>query len=824
MAGTNGNIEGRVKDKNTNEYLVGVTVQIVGTSIGAITDEGGYYRLFNLHNGNYDVKFNIVGYKTIVMKNVNVQADGRIRLDVALEQSAVELGAVEIFSQKPLIQKDQPATMFSISGVKLEKLPVQTFQEVLSLQPGVTMEGNVRGGKINEVMYFIDGLPAQDFISGGLGTELPKSSIADMMIYTGGFDVEYGNAMSGIVNVITKMGDNAYRLTFRFEKDNWIPSKWDKQVDQSNEGELRFSGPLLRDRLFYFNATTIKLNNSRWWQDMNNFFLSPNNKEVSGFSKIDYLFSATTRLTAQSVYSYHNWRDYEFSWRYNLGGLPERTKTALRGSVILNQTLSDHSAYSISGSTFYLQNRIGEGNKGDMKLIPYQFDYYLRFIIQGKENWWANAEQFVNTIKGDFNEIVANMHSVKIGFELNLYNINSDLIKYEPQRTYFGKPIENAPLLNYSNSYNYFPRTGSIFVQDKVRFELDGSTLSLGVRWDFLDPRAKRPIVEYISTSDNEFHQQIKGYRRATFKNQFSPRIAFAAPIGPDNIIYANFGKYFQYPLFDYLYAGIDPAQIFAGAKNVLTGNPDLNPELTTSWELGYKQSLGEFYVGSITYFQKNIKNQVDSKTLIPFDSKSAGDYGFAQYVNNAEADASGLEIVLARERDEQLSGGISYTYMIAQGTSELVDQTINRAQWGFPIQTSTFPLSWDQRHAIKLDIESKLWYGIIFNGIVWYNSPKPYTYFPTRDGFTSVDSTKDFVPNNARMKNIYFVNLKLSKEFLLSDISSSKIVLFADIRNLFNTKNIRWIDSNGRIGGELSDPSAYYDYRRVRVGFTIDF
>ena len=243
-AGTQGIIEGKIRDASTKEFILSVTVQITGTTMGTVSDIDGYYVIRNIRAGVYDMKFTLLGYKTVIMKNVTVNADMRTRIDVSMDQSTVELGAVEIISQKPLIQKDQPSTAFSISEVKLEKLPVTTFQEVLSLQPGVTLEGNVRGGKTNEVIYLVDGIPVQDFVGGGLGTELPKSSIGGMTIYTGGFEAEYGNAMSAVINVITKGGENKHRFTLRFEKDNWIPSKWNQQTDQLQNliGTFKFSG------------------------------------------------------------------------------------------------------------------------------------------------------------------------------------------------------------------------------------------------------------------------------------------------------------------------------------------------------------------------------------------------------------------------------------------------------------------------------------------------------------------------------------------------------------------------------------------------------
>lgn len=824
LRGTTGILEGRIRDKQTHENLIGVNVAIVGTQYGSVTDADGVYRVSNLRAGVYDVRFSIVGYKTVTMKKVTILPDLRTRIDLDLEQSSVELEAVEVRAERPLIQKDLAATAYSIGELKIDKLPVTSFKEVLGLQPGTTIEGNVRGGKTNEVIFLVDGLPVQDVIGGGVGTNLPKSSITGMTIQTGGFDAEYGNAMSGVVNVITKSGGDKHAFSVRLDRDSWLPSSFNKQQDRSTEVEASASGPILPGELYYFTANTFIASDTRWWQDFQNFFSSPISRELTGFGKLDYLYSPTFKISLQGIYSLRKWHDYEFSWRFNLNGLPLRTRDAVRGAIILSQTLSQSSFYTLSFSTFYQHSRIGEGAKEDLSLYPYEYDFYLRYIINGQRNWWADTKQTIYTFKGDYTTQYEKIHLLRVGVEVNQYNINSDLVKYEPQTTYFGKPMTDAPLLNFSNTYSYFPRSGSIYIQDKVELVRDGSNFSVGLRWDFLDPTAERPIVEYVPVSQTEYRQQVTGMVKAKFKQQLSPRISFAAPVGPSSFFFANFGHYFQFPLFDYLYSGINPAQLRQGARNVLTGNPDLDPERTVAWELGFKHGINENMVASLTYFSKSFKNQIDSKTLIPFDSKSAGDYGFASYVNNAEANASGLEFVLSRERDERLSGSISYSYMITEGVSEYVDQTINYAQWGFPLAARPYPLSWDQRHTIKLDLDFKLPYDIQSNLVVLYNSPRPYTLYPTRDGFTPTDPSKVFLPNNARMENVTFVSLKISKQMVLDEGGRYNLTVYADVRNLVNTKNIRWIDSSGRVGGELSDPSAYYDPRRTRIGLRIEF
>lgn len=825
FAGTTGLLEGRVTDKATGQYIIGANVTVMGTQLGAAADVDGIFVIANIRAGTYSVKFSSVGYRTVILQNVTILPDLRTRIDMQLDPSAVELDAVEVRAERPLIQKDQPSTAFSIGEVKLDKLPVVAFQEVLGLQPGTTIEGNVRGGKTNEVVYLVDGLPVQDVVGGGLGTGLPKSSITGMTIHTGGFEAQYGNAMSGIVNVVTKTGADKHEIGGRVESDGLLPTRVNEQQDRLTEMEITAGGPIVPAKLYYFTANTYTKSDTRWWRDFDRFRVDGVISELNGFSKLESIISPSVRLALQGIYSLRDWRDYEFSWRFNLPGLPARNRNSYRLALTLSHTLSDNVFYTASVSRYFQRSEIGERIGADQNLRPYEYDFFLRYIVGGKRHWWADTRQTIYTLKADVTAQIDRSHIVKAGVELHQYNILSDLVKFEPQLTYFGKPLENAELLNYSNSYNYSPRSGSVYVQDKIEFVRDGSSFSFGVRWDFLDTRAARPIVEFIPVRQDEYEQRVVGTTNVKFKHQFSPRVAFAAPVGPSSFFYVNFGQYFQYPLFDYLYSGINPSQIRSGTRGVLTGNPDLEPERTIAWEAGFKHGISPTVVASATYFRKSISNQIDSKTLIPFDSKSAGDYGFASYVNNAQATVNGLELVISQERGEKFSGTISYSYMVTEGVSDNVNQSINLAQWGFPLVARPYPLSWDQRHTIKADADFSLFWGMQMNIVVLYNSPRPYTFYPTRDGYTPLDSTKAFLPNNARMEDVLFVNLKVRREFALGcEPNFYHLTLYADARNVLNAKNIRWFDSNGRVGGELGDPGAYYDPRRIRVGARLEF
>ncbi|TLY27464.1 MAG: TonB-dependent receptor [Ignavibacteria bacterium] len=498
--------------------------------------------------------------------------------------------------------------------------------------------------------------------------------------------------------------------------------------------------------------------------------------------------------------------------------MPKRSRSSYRTTLSLSHSLSDMVHYRLDLSHYYLRSRIGDDDKNMFPSSPYQYDFFLEYIVSGDRAWWADTKQNISTVKGDLDIQLTSENILKFGAELNQYDIFSDVVKYVPQTTYFGKILPDEPQLNYSSSYHYFPRTGSVYLQDKLEVEKDGAVVNLGFRYEFLDPRSERPVVEYVTpdSTSGQYQSQVTRFVPASIKQQLSPRMGLSFPIMWNMLLIMNYGHYFQFPLFDYLYSGTNPQQLRNGVS-VLVGNPDLKPERTHAWEVGLKYGLDEKTLLSLTYFKKEFIDQIDSKTFLPSKARLAGDYGFAEYVNNAFANAEGLELVLTRYRDEVLSGSLSYSLMRTEGVSDYANQGINLQQWGFPVLNEPYPLSWDQLHSIKLVIDAQLPLKIICNAVWTYNTGRPYTYFPTKDGYTPQDTTQPFLPNNARLTSNSTVNLKFSRKLALGDLMS--LTLYGDVRNLFNGLNARWADSNGRIGGQLGDPSAYYDPRRFSLG-----
>lgn len=820
-AGVTGTIHGFVRDKSTGEAVAGATIQVSGLPLGAASAPDGYYTINNIPAGIYAVSFRVVGYQGVTTLDVHVRADLKTRLDAALQPTTVEMSPVEVTAVRPPIQKDVTGTVHTAGAETFRILPVTSVSDIIGLQPGTTIENNIRGGKTTEVVYLVDGLPVQNIIEGGTAAELPQSSIADVSIQTGGFEPEYGNALSGVVNVVTRRGGEHQKFTGRVETDDlWTG----QQKDHRTVLDLSAGGPVFGE-LSYFAGADFHHTDTRWWQDMSRFFTSPIEERYDGFARLDYAASSTVRLTGQALYSYRRWHDYEYTWRFNLDGLPARRSEGYRLAAMISHNVSPSFFYAASVSRYVLTGDINDRTKESVDTTVYQWDFFVRYIVGGNRSWWARSSQTQNLMKADFTWRVDEHHLLKFGGDLNLMEIRSDILRYEAVLNVFGKPFVNKPLLNYSTDYRYFPRMGSLYVQDKLELSRDGMLLNLGFRYDFLDPRAERPTVERVPDASNAYETHITGTVPASVKHLIGPRIGFAAPFAVNGYFFINYGVYHQFPLFDYLYSGLNNVSLRQGV-GVLVGNPDLRPERTRSWETSVKYVLKGNVVLSGTYFHKETTNLIDVKTFVPTNARVAGDYGFAEFVNSPFARASGIELLIAKEGDGPFNGSLSYTYMSASGISENARSGLQYYQWGLEVPGREYPLSWDQRHTIIAVESYRFPWEMVLSTTLLYHSGRPYTYYPSKDGYTPLDPEMEFEPNNARLGESIVLNAKLLKSFEIpgGGVAFLKGSFYIDARNLLNTKNERWADSGGKVGGELGDLTAWEPGRRIRVGLQAEF
>ena len=198
-----GKISGVVTDAQTGDPIPGVNVVIVGEQVGATTDAQGRYSILNLSPGTYDVRATFVGYANATREGVDVNIDLTTEVNFEMQEETQELQEVTVQAEERVVKPDISANVANISADNVENVPVSSLSEVVGLQAGV--QGlSVRGGDLNELSIRVNGLSMRDGRSNEPTAAISYTSIKEVQVQTGGFNAEYGNVRSGLINVVTK--------------------------------------------------------------------------------------------------------------------------------------------------------------------------------------------------------------------------------------------------------------------------------------------------------------------------------------------------------------------------------------------------------------------------------------------------------------------------------------------------------------------------------------------------------------------------------------------------------------------------------------------
>ena len=201
-AGTKGKIAGKVTDSN-GETLVGVQVFIEGTTKGTTTDIEGRYSLVNLDPGEYTVVFTYIGFATVKVEKVEVLVDKTTTIDTEMSEEVIEGEEIIVTAERPIVEKDRTTTTSYVSAAQLEDLPLVSINEAINQQAGV-VDGHFRGGRTGEVSYLVNGVPINNAFNNGASFDVEQNMVSSLEVISGVFNAEYGQAMSGVVNIVTK--------------------------------------------------------------------------------------------------------------------------------------------------------------------------------------------------------------------------------------------------------------------------------------------------------------------------------------------------------------------------------------------------------------------------------------------------------------------------------------------------------------------------------------------------------------------------------------------------------------------------------------------
>jgi|GEM_PF-2584739 len=355
FAGTQGTIVGTVVDKNTGEPLVGVNVIVEGEDLGAATDKDGYYFIVNIRSGSYSLIFTFIGYTSVTVRKVDVVPDISTEIDVEMKPEVLKGETVEVVAQRSMIHKEVSSSTRTLSSEEFKNLVVQSVSAVVNTSAGVASGSYIRGSRWTEVNYMVDGLSLTNPISGGMITDVNKNAVEDIVLQTGGFSAEYGNAMGGIVNVVTKEGGAEYSGNLRYQTDKL--SSGSQLYKNANIWDVTFGGPLIKNSRFfitgYLNTRDMNPQRKVIAPDGTNLGKHPHEgyQEYRTNFKYTQPITSTMKLKVTGSLNRTQGLNYDMFWRFgsddnqldHLGAWLNKSKY---GTLILDHAISQKTYYT----------------------------------------------------------------------------------------------------------------------------------------------------------------------------------------------------------------------------------------------------------------------------------------------------------------------------------------------------------------------------------------------------------------------------------------------------------------------------------------------
>ncbi|HIM83192.1 MAG TPA: TonB-dependent receptor [Candidatus Marinimicrobia bacterium] len=865
-------IQGTVRDFKTGKPLPGVNVIIKGTYYGAATGSDGNYLITSISPGSYDIEISMVGYKILLKTGVKVEAGAAVTENFDLEQTVLMLGEeVVVIGKKPLFDVDETATLTRISSDDIQNKIVNSVEDILSEQIGVTTVDNeihIRGGRIDESLFIIDGLSIKDPLSGyGGNLFINAESIDNLEIITGGYNAEYGQAMSGVINIRLKEGRDKYEGSFKYASDNWGFSQDSYSHYNTDHLEFNLGGPstlfeLLPKALgfdlpgmFSFFANAYGKGSDTHLPIAANVY-PHRNWSLPGFSDTQteefldlitpreendwhLLYKLTWGVTPQKKLS----ASYDFSLNVNQGFFMPRAfsstyypyryqeildqyNTITRESRLLNvnwvHTLNPQTFYEVTMGRFltmehsavqdlhwseYLQRLDLEPINYTIQDLDGNVDITLgdEFYDTGVSSEWYDISSDNYRLDMDWTHQTQSRQKMKAGIEITYTEMQVlDIDEPWTGETGLGS--------NY-DAYRAQTTFGAFYIQDRIVFE--GMTINLGLRYDFWFPGkyvenaiADSSIVVITDAARQIFMDETFEFFGYRGKGRISPRVGISHPVTDNDVLYFYYGHFSQLPTFQYVYAKLTSS---SPTTYQVFGNPNLDPKTTVQYELGIKHRFSEDQVLEMKAYWKDMFDYETSQSIRPSNPKYSH-MSFLMYLNADYARSRGVEIILKSRLLKNFYADVNFNYSIATGKSSnpndnlLVESGQIREK---PL--NEIYLRWDKPFQIFANLSYNHPTGLGASLRLEYETGRRYTRAIV-DNIREENDVEYYQGIYEDEKPYFYISkepttntdLKLYKRFELGRLSYR---LFLDIQNLWDQRIARRINpftGNGYNPGEI--------------------
>ena len=732
-------LSGTVVDKNSQKPLSGISVKLLPSERGMVTDAAGYFRFKDITPGTYSLVITGINYQNVLLSNIVVTTGNENTFTIEMEPAIKGLDSVVVSARKNTAKASSLETPLSVQRLTVEEIkrnPGGNFDisKVLQSLPGVGggVGGGgfrndiiIRGGAPSENVYYLDGIeiPVINHFGtqgsgGGPQGILNVNLIEDVKLSSSAFDARYDNALSSVLQFRQKNANTTHT------QGNVLLSATDLALtlDGPLSSKTTYLASVRRSYLqFLFQAIDLPIRPNYW--DFQFKVQTKINKKTTfnllGIGAIDeFKFAAPKTASPEKLYVINSNPNIN-QWNYTVGmSLRRLTGRGYWNLALSRNTLNndvkkyeDNNNPTPQSLTLLTDSRETENklrwdmttNIGESKLT---YGVSLQYV------------DFTNDFFSIYRKELRDENGVVVQPEVK---INS---------------VTQVDFLKYGAFFQFSRRFFDERVAISIGTRIDGNSLS--------------------NSSSNPF-------------KQFSPRIALSYALAPHWNLNASVGTYFKLPAYTQL--------AFKGP--VTPGGIATNPGAyiqSTHYVAGTEYLPNNTLRFTLEGFYKRYANYpvsvLDGVSLANKGSEF-GSIGNEQVVQTGIGKAWGFEFFVQKKLTKRFFGILSYTFY----RSDFTD-----------ISGAFIPASWDNRHLLSIT------WGYKFNrnwelGLKFrYQGAAPYTEFDMDASRTNYLSQGTGILNYAmfngnRLPAFHASDVRIDKKWNFRKIT---LDVFLDVSNWY--------------------------------------
>ncbi len=816
-----GAVAGHVRDAASGRGIPLARVVLEGRH-GTLTDSSGAYRLREVRAGYYTLRVEVIGYRPARRDSVLVRTGETVIVDVALRAAALTVDTAVVVEavSDPVLDPLVTADVQRITAEEIRRLPLTTLEEAIALTAGSVGE-SYRGGRLGQQAFIIDGLGVKnqlDAASGPLGLRLPPDLLTEAALVTNGFSARYGQAVSGLVNVVTRDGGDAWRGRVGYESDRLFAGAGDLGLDRfvaAAEGPLPGGGGVVAvvDAEARIDADPVHAPAPTDPRDPRGAtpWLLPHN----GGERLDLgaklrvplgrrqtlrlfgLRSAEQRLLYDPEYKY----DAEFGPARRVRGmLASGHLQHVAGSAIADLRVGwferefvrgalaeppDHAFGAFTGRRFRILGeevaRRRDTTAARAPLAGFGLPQLSERTPWGVPAFFVGAAPRGEVAWNRFRELRGQLDvalgagpavDLHVGGEVSRQRVETfqRVLAYLPADA--GVPPPTAA--------DFRPVQAAAYVEAGARgpdFALTG-----GLRYDRFSPGTDLPGA-------------------GTARQTVSPRFAFSTALRGATFV-ASWGRFTQAPDYQFLVdAAFDDSTRTGRFRR---GNPNLGFERATQYEFSLRTRPHPRLAARVNLYIKELDGLVASAPLgVDPDSTAFGNFDFGA--------VRGLELIVERELHGVWGWRVAYTLQSARATATDAFQLVRRIRvdpGGDTINPANveFPLDYDRRHGLLVVAQGRVpdgagprlgaarpLGGLELAAIFRYNSGLPYS----RTNVTG--DTLLGLPNSWRLPANYALDALARLPVRVRGVRGA---VYLDVRNVLNRRNIEAVRRDTGVPG----------------------